>query len=91
MNLIQPHPFLTKKMIITITFCHLGFETITGPEFLESDNYFEGFPDGSVLKNSPASAGDLGSIPGSGRSSGEGNSNPFQYSCLEKPIDRGAW
>ena len=36
-------------------------------------------------------AGDPGSIPGSGRSSGEGNSNPLQYSCLENPMDRGAW
>jgi len=36
-------------------------------------------------------AGDLGSIPGSGRSSGEGNGNPLQYSCLENPKDRGAW
>ena len=36
-------------------------------------------------------AGDLGSIPGSGRSSGEGNDNPLQYSCLENPMDRGAW
>ena len=39
----------------------------------------------------PASAGDVGSIPGSGRSPGEGNGNPFQYSCLGNPIDRGAW
>ena len=38
----------------------------------------------------PASAGDVGSIPGSGRSPGEGNGNPFQYSCLGNPIDRGA-
>ena len=47
-----------------------------------------------VVKNSPASAGDVrdvGSIPGSGRSPGEGNSNPLQYSCLENPMDRGAW
>ena len=36
-------------------------------------------------------AGDLGSIPGSGRSAGEGNGNPFQYYCLENPMDRGAW
>ena len=35
--------------------------------------------------------GDLGSIPGSGRYSGEGNGNPLQYSCLENPMDRGAW
>ena len=37
------------------------------------------------------SAGDLGSIPGLGRSPGEGNGNPLQYSCLENPMDRGAW
>ena len=47
-----------------------------------------------VVKNPPASAGDVrdrGSIPGSGRSSGEEDDNPFQYSCLENPMDRGAW
>ena len=42
-------------------------------------------------KESACSAGDLGSIPGLGRSSGEGNGNPLQYSCLENPMDRGAW
>jgi len=50
-----------------------------------------GFPGGSVVKNPPANAVDLGSIPGSGRSPGEGNGNPLQYSCLENPMDRGAW
>ena len=49
------------------------------------------FPGGSVVKNLPANAGNEGLIPGSGRSSGEGNGNPFQYSCLENPMDRGAW
>ena len=44
-----------------------------------------------LVKNLPANAADTGSIPGSGRSSGEGNCNPLQYSCLENPIDRGAW
>ena len=44
-----------------------------------------------VVKNPPANAGDVGSIPGSGRSLGETNGNPFQYSCLENPMDRGAW
>ena len=44
-----------------------------------------------LVKNLPANAGDLGSIPGSGRSPGEGNGNPLQYSCLENPMDRGAW
>ena len=43
------------------------------------------------VKNLPANAGDTGSIPGSGRSSGEGNGNPLQYSCLGNPMDRGAW
>ena len=46
---------------------------------------------GSEVKVSACNAGDLGSIPGSGRSPGEGNGNPLQYSCLENPMDRGAW
>ena len=50
-----------------------------------------GFPGGSVSKDSACNAGDLGSIPGSGRSPGEGNGNPLQYFRLENPIDRGAW
>ena len=49
-----------------------------------------GFPGGSVVKNLPVNAGDSGSIPGSGRSPGEGNGNPLQYSCLENLIDKGA-
>jgi len=49
------------------------------------------FPDGSVVKNLPANAGDAGSIPGLARSPGGGNGNPLQYSCLENPMDRGAW
>ena len=47
-----------------------------------------------MVKNLPTSARDLrdvGSIPGSGRSPGEGQGNPLQYSCLENPMDRGAW
>ena len=51
------------------------------------------FPGGSVVKNPPANAGDgdVGSIPGSGRFPGGGNGNTLQYSCLENPMDRGAW
>ena len=52
------------------------------------------FPGGTVVNNMPASAGDsrdMGSTPGLGTSSGEGNGNPFQYSCLKKSMDRGAW
>ena len=50
-----------------------------------------GFPGGLVVKNLPPSVGDLGSIPGLGRSPGEGNDNPLRYSCLENPMDRGEW
>ena len=50
-----------------------------------------GFPGGSELKASACNAGDLGSIPGSGRSPGDGNGNPLEYSCLENSVDRGAW
>ena len=50
-----------------------------------------GFPGGSADKESTCNAGDLGSIPGLGRSPGGGNGNPLQYSCLGNPMDRGAW
>ena len=50
-----------------------------------------GFPNGSVVKNLPASAGDAGLIPESGRSPGREDGNPLQYSCLGNPMDRGAW
>ena len=49
------------------------------------------FPDGSVIKNPPANTRDAGLIPGLGRSPGEGDDNPLQYSCPGNPIDRGAW
>ena len=51
---------------------------------------YKGFLGGSVVKNPPANAGDVGSIPGSGRSPGGENGNPLQYSCLENPMDRGS-
>ena len=50
-----------------------------------------GFPGGSVVKNLLVNAGDLGSILESGRSPGEGNGNPLEYSCLGNPMDRRAW
>ena len=50
-----------------------------------------GFPHSSVGKESDCNAGDPGSIPGFRRYPGEGNGNPLQYSCLENPMDRGAW
>ena len=54
----------------------------------------EGLLSGSVVKNPPANAGeirDVGSVPGLGRSPGGEYGNPLQYSCLENPMDRGAW
>ena len=58
--------------------------------FLLADLHFC-FPRSSVGKESASNAGDPGSIPGSGRSPGEGNGNPLQYSCLENPMDWGTW
>ena len=52
---------------------------------------YMGFPGGLDGKESASNAGDLGSIPGSGRFPGRGHGNPFQCSCLENPMDRGAW
>ena len=53
--------------------------------------YFSGFPGGSDSKESTCNAGDTGSFSGSGKSSGEGNGNPLQYSCLKNSTDRGTW
>ena len=50
-----------------------------------------GFPGGLEVKAPASNTRDLGSIPGSGKSPGEGNGNPFQYSCLENSVDREAW
>ena len=58
---------------------------------MTSSNLNLGFPGGSVGKESACNAGDQGSIPGSEKSPGVGNGNPLRYSCLENPMDRGAW
>ena len=54
-------------------------------------SHMQSFPIGSDGKDSACNVGDLGLIPGSGRSPGEGNDYALQYSCLENPLDRGAW
>ena len=59
--------------------------------FFKSHVALEGFLGGSLVENQLASARDVGSIPGSGRSPGEGNRNPLQYACLGNPIKRGTW
>ena len=69
----------------------VGHDWVTFTSLHFSSSLYEGFPGGSEGKASACSAGDLGLIPGSGRSPGEGNGNPLQYSCLENPMDREAW
>ena len=59
--------------------------------YFRRDTIIQYFPGGSDSKSSVYNVGDLGSIPGSGRSPGEGNGNPRQYYCLENPMDGGAW
>ena len=56
-----------------------------------SKHEFKGFAGGLVVKILPANAGNVGSLPGLGRSPGKGNGNQFQYSCLGNSMDRGAW
>ena len=63
----------------------------TGAFVMFPEQSSQGFPGGSISKESACSAGDQGLIPGSGRSPGEGNGKPLQYSCLESPMDKGAW
>ena len=79
LKLLVEHDFLLNNF--------LNEET----EVTQQANRMYSFPDGSVVKNLPATARDVGLITGLGRFSGEGNGNPLQYSCLENPMDRGAW
>ena len=73
--------------------CSLQAAPLQGllPASVPSQTACWGFPVGSVGKESTCNAGAPGSIPGLGRVPGKGNGNPLQYSCLENPMDRGAW
>ena len=93
---------LTKCLIINDQEGHLHFPidiTLHKHEILfywstidlQVTQLYTDFPGGSGSKASAYNVGDLGSIPESGRSSGEGNGNPLQYSCLENPTDGKAW
>ena len=90
---VSTEPFLPLVMqahwvslnLSVLDFKFLNVTAVTGFAMLW------GFPGGSDGKESACSAGDPGLIPGLGRSPGEGNSDPLQYSCLENPRDRGAW
>ena len=67
--------------------CQATFERKESPALC----CLQGFPSGSEGKAAACNEGDPGSIPGSGRSPGEGNGNPLQFSCLENPMEGGAW
>ena len=97
----MPWEFM-RGIVVTMQTCHLD----RGPHFTRKNymlyygekkqknqlpHHYMDFPGGSDGKVSVHNAGDEGSIPGSGRSPGEGNGNPLQYYCLENPMDRGAW
>ena len=75
-------PILKNSLLTKLFFC-LQYKVLS--------TIILGFPGGSDSKKSACNAGDLGSTPELGRSPGEANSNPLQYSCLENPMDRGAW
>ena len=75
-------PILLLHMVVSLCLLLMRKSVTFDEEF---------FPGGSEGKASACDAEDPGSIPGLGRSPGEGNGNPIQYSCLENPMDRGAW
>ena len=79
----KSHRMFITHILFLLTFLKLFLKLIL--------YIYMGFPGGSEVKASACNAGDLGSIPGLGRSPGEGNGNPLQYSCLENPMDGGAW
>ena len=75
-------------------YIHVKIYQIVYLKYVQSNVNYRGSQVVPVVKNLPANAGDTrdtGSIPGLGRSPGGGNGNPLQYSCLENPMDRGAW
>ena len=79
----------TESKVESLIFVYLHFDVILSSGFLKV--MILDFPGGADGKASAYSVGDQGSIPGLGRSSGEGNGTPLQYSCLENPMDRKAW
>ena len=81
MPLLSPHRLLQNCKVISKCNFAIKFIVIC----------HAGFPGGLAIKNPPANAGDASSIPGLGRSPGERNGNPVQYSCLGNPMDRGGW
>ena len=85
------HSFIELDKAVVHVIRLVGFLWLWFSFCLPSAGEEEGFPGGSDSKESTCSAGDLGSIPGLGRSRAEGNCNPLQYSCLENSMDGGSW
>ena len=84
-----PDTLLYRYSHVIINFL-INIESIKLKDYLRIVPIIMGFPGGSVVEYA-CNAGDVGSIPGSERSPGEGNGHQFQHSCLENPMDRGAW
>jgi len=82
---MEPHLFASFTFSVTFLGCNRL------QPFRTRHREIGGFSGGAVVKNPHNNAGDLGLIPGSGRSPGGGNGNPLQYSCLENCMDRGVW
>ena len=80
---VKVNYYFNNSQVIQNSYCHFPQSII--------QTIVKLFPGGSDGKASVYNVGDLGSIPGSGRSPGEGNGHPLQYYCLENPMDRGAW
>ena len=91
LDLIPPVESLLPHKVTYSQVPGAGHGCLWGMSVLCFMNSCQDFPGSSVGKESGCRAGDLGSIPGSGRAPGEGNHNPLQYSCLENPMDRRAW
>ena len=79
---LVPHGWRSRHWLQTLASSEVGLRNLY---------WHPGFPGGSEVKASACNVGDLGLIPGLGRSPGEGKGNPLQYSCLEDPMDGGAW
>ena len=80
----EKYGYIGTHVLLSLLFC-------TFEHFIIKNKISGNFPGGSDNKESTCNAGDLGSIPRSGRSPGEGNSYPLQYSCLENSMDKGTW
>ena len=87
---VSNYHILYLKLTQYVNSISINLEKMQSGKKLEQNKYEYGFPGGSDSKVSACNAGDPGSIPGLGRSPGEGNGNPLQHSCLENPMDGGA-